>query len=372
MPYTWQEIRDDWLGGANSLAMSPDKVVASFNRVAEEFGDEWIEASRTRNGSTSRGLQSTLRIISLGQMFLAVGRPAGSGALLEKIRKRKIDAWAELCGMYLLSSDKPDITVEVEPEVTVGSRRRRPDFRVRSGDEPWTYVEVTLASRNSAAQKAILGSLDRLIHLVDSCTGSYALEVFLKREPGDQELDLIESLIREQHAAMGQAEAELPSGLGTLYWNQYPPGFVTLDDHGEPYTPRLGATAAALHNGEHRHILVRWPFTDMRAEDMLTAEARQLPRDAPGIVMIQTSGAVGAMKTWRAIIERRFQPRMHTRVSAVCLFTSSVQSPDSGGHWLPECKLILNSHARSPLPDWIANQLKRFPSHEADIPARAN
>ncbi len=149
---------------------------------------------------------------------------------------------------------------------------------------------------------------------------------------------------------------------------------MILDDHGEPYTPRLSSgKAAGLIGGEHqgitdhRHILVRWPFTDMRAEDMLHAEAKQLPTNAPGMVMIQTAGAVGAMKAWRGLIQNRFQPTMHTRVSAVCLFTSSVNAAESGEKWKPECKLILNPYARRPLPGWIVDQLGQFPSHEIDI-----
>jgi hypothetical protein len=195
------------------------------------------------------------------------------------------------------------------------------------------------------------------------------LEVFLKRDASDEELDYIEEKIKEQHEHAGQIEIELPSGLGTLYWNHHPPGTVVLDDHGETYTPRLGSTGAAMGDGYHRHILVRWPFTDMRAEAILTAEAKQLPTDAAGVVMIQTSGAVGAMNAWRTLIQRRLQPTMHTRVSAVCLFTSAIRASENGEVWRPECKIILNPHARFPLPSWIAQQLERFPSDATDMPA---
>ena len=45
-----------------------------------------------------------------------------------------------------------------------------------------------------------------------------------------------------------------------------------------------------------RHIAVRLAFTDQRADEFLRTEARQLPTDAPGLIMIQTSGAAGS---WR-------------------------------------------------------------------------
>lgn len=364
--YTWEEIQSDWLAGG-TLTSSHQEMVTSFNRVADKFGREWIEASRTNNGAVSRGAQPTLQIASLGLMLQVLDQASDPSDLIQNIRNRRDDVWAELCAAYLLCSDKPDISIEYEPEIIVGARNRKCDLGVRSVDEPWTYVEVTVASRNSAAQKAILRSLERLASLITECAGDYALEVYLKREPEEAELTLIEAQIRETHLSAGQAEVELPSGLGTLYWNQHPPGVVALDNHGEPYRPGLAVVKAAIIDGEHRHIAVRWPYTDMRAEDMLTAEARQLPTGGPGLIMIQVSGAVGAMRAWRAIIANRFQPSMHTRVSAVCLFRSSIRSSEAGDYWLPECQIILNPHARVPLAAWIVNQLERFPARDNNI-----
>lgn len=364
--YTWQEIQSDWLVGG-ILALGPEEVEASFNRAVEKFGREWIEASRTTNRVVSRGVQPTLKIATLGLMLQVLDQASDPSSLLEKIRDRQEDAWAELCAIYLVCSDKPDSAIELEPEITGGDRDSRPDFRVRSGDEPWTYAEVTVASRDSDAQRPILRSMERLTNLVTECTGNYALEAYLRREPQANELGLIEAQIREHHLSAGIAEVELPSGLGTLYWNQHPPGFIVLDSHGEPYRPRLTVVKASIIDDERRHIIVRWPFTDMRAETMLRRKARQLPADGPGIVMIQVSEAVGAMRAWQGIVQRRFNAGVHTRVSAVCLFRSSVQSSESGDHWVPECKVILNPRARVPLANWITEQLERFPSGEDDI-----
>ncbi len=364
--YTWQEIQSDWLVGS-TLTLSPEEVEASFNRVVEKFGREWVQASRTTNGAASRGIQPTIRIATLGLMLKVLDRASDPSGLLEKIRDRQEDAWAELCAVYLVCSDKPDVVIELEPEITVSGRDPKPDFRIRSGNEPWTYAEVTVASRDSDAQRPILRSMERLTDLAMECPGNYALEVYLRREPRPDELALIESQIREHHLSAGTVEVELPSGLGTLYWNQHPPGYVFFDNHGGPYRPGLAVVKAPIIGGEQRQITVRWPFTDMRAEKMLKKKAKQLPADGPGIVMIQVSQAVGAMRAWQGIIQRRFNAGMHTRVSAVCLFRSSIQSSESSGHWVPECKVILNSRARVRLANWIVNQLERFPSGEDDI-----
>jgi hypothetical protein len=69
------------------------------------------------------------------------------------------------------------------------------------------------------------------------------------------------------------------------------------------------------------------------------------------------------------LIEPRFRPGMHTRVSAVCLFSSGVRASEHSDawYWDVRTKLILNPHARFPLPQSIVEQLERFPSEEKDI-----
>ncbi len=293
MTYTWQEIEQEWLGGG--LATTPDEVLTAFNEVASRFGREWVEATRTRNGIASRGASPTLYIVTLARLLHALDGAPNSAALIEKVRRGNLDARAELIAIYLLRSENTEALVEVEPVIRVGGRNRKPDFRTGIHAEPWTYVEVTNPG-SSEAQADVRRGLERLTGLVHDCSGSFALEVFLKREPTEAEIDLIANEILQGHQTAGQSAVELRSGLGTLYWNQQPPGAVVLDDHGEPYTPRLGMTSVVAGAGQHRHITVRWPFTDTRAETFIRHEARQLPTDAPGLIMIFTSGTVGAMK----------------------------------------------------------------------------
>jgi hypothetical protein len=366
MTYAWQEIERDWLGGSGGLARTPEEVTSAFNEVASRFGRDWVEASRTRNGVAIRGSSPTLYIVTLARLLRAVDALPNSAALIEKVRQGSPDARAELIAICILRSENREAVVEIEPEVTVGAHKRKPDFRARVPAQPWTYVEVTNPS-TSDAQADVQQGLQRITGLVNTCSGSFALEVFLKREPTAVELDQIADTIRREHQTAGQSVVELPSGLGILYWNQQPPGALVLDDHGEPYTPRLSGASVIAGADQHRHIAVRWPFTDTRAETFIRHEARQLPTDAPGLIMIYTSGNVGAMKAWRALIERRLQPTLHTRVSAVCMFSSGQLQTEQGEDWRIECKLVPNPHARLPLPAWIAEQARRFPSDERDI-----
>jgi hypothetical protein len=61
---------------------------------------------------------------------------------------------------------------------------------------------------------------------------------------------------------------------------------------------------------------VRMPFADQRADDFLRKEARQLPNDAPSLIMVEMSRAPGGFRSWEPILEGRFQPTVHTRVGA--------------------------------------------------------
>jgi hypothetical protein len=166
MTYTWQEIEQDWLGGGSGLAASRDEVLSGFNEVASQFGRDWVETTRTKNGIASRGMAPTLYIVSLGQRALD-GVP-DTARLLEKVRQGDADARAELIAIYLMRAGNPDAVVEAEPEVQVGTRNRKPDFRTQTSGEPWTYVEVTNPN-TSDAQADVLSGLDRLTLLGKLC-----------------------------------------------------------------------------------------------------------------------------------------------------------------------------------------------------------
>ncbi|MDT0400348.1 MULTISPECIES: hypothetical protein [Streptomyces] len=89
-----------------------------------------------------------------------------------------------------------------------------------------------------------------------------------------------------------------------------------VDDHGEPRR-RVNIMATNMVAGVvQSDIVARWQFADARAQVFLDSARKQLPTDVPGLVMVDVSGALGAMKTWRAVIERRFQPSMYHGAAA--------------------------------------------------------
>jgi len=261
--------------------------------------------------------------------------------------------------VHLIRSGETKATIELGPITQVGTHDRKPDFRLQRDDEPWTYVEVTQPDVAEAQMRA-QSMLNRLADLVQPIKKSFSLEVFLRREPTDSEIIALADLVPQFCLLEGDQSKDLP-GLAILSLNASAPGLVVPRDHpGEPNVPRLGYAKAIYGSDEpHRHIAVRMAYADDRAEDFLRKEAKQLPKDSPGLAMVQMSRAPGGIKSWEPILRRRFQPNLHTRVSAVCLFQSGHELTPDGEAWIPETKLISNPHARFPLPAWIIDALAK-------------
>jgi hypothetical protein len=240
---------------------------------------------------------------------------------------------------------------------------RKCDFRIQQGAGPWVYVEVT-APDTSDAQARIQTLLQSVCDKVAAVKNPFALEVFFHREPTDDELgEVVAAALNfcsaDQSTAETMIKTEMPSGMGLLILNQHPAGQVVIDGHGEENVPRLGMARAIIGPGEpNRHVSVRMPYADQRAERFLTSEARQLPIDAPGLIMVEMGRASGGFRSWEPTVRRRLQPAMHTRVGGVCLFTSGLVWTEHGEASLFQTKLIANHHAKTALPAWIATSVE--------------
>jgi hypothetical protein len=354
--WTYEEIDREWLVGAK-IAASPEEIVASFERCERVLGREWIESAGSRGALRMTGAIPVLRITSMGTKIAALNDVENSKPLIDKIRLNEPSAFAELSAIHLLSS-AGDTQIELEP-TTDGNRKC--DFRIQRHDEGWVYVEVTRPDL-SDAQARIQQVLQSICNEIVSIKKTFALEVFFRREPEDSELLTLLADIRAFCSAEQVdplVKAEMPSGMGLLILGREPTGQVVVSDHGEEVVPRLGAARAIVGPGEpNRHVSVRMPYADQRAERFLTAEARQLAHGAPGLIMVDMAEARGGFRTWEAIIQRRFQPTMHTRVGGVVLFAPGSVLTDQGLASLCETKLISNQHARIPLPPWIASVIE--------------
>jgi hypothetical protein len=358
----WEQIERDWLGGGR-IAMPPEAAVEAFNRAESVLGSNWMSQCRGLTG-TGSGISPTLSVINTGQRLAVLDGVGGTDHLSEKIHQGDHSASAELTAIFLLKSGRSDTCVELEPEIPISGSKKKPDFRISALAANWTYVEVTQPNPSEEYERAE-SIMKQIVGLVIEIKKAFSLEVFLRRIPSDNELNQIKALLPSL-CIMDGVHREDMGDLGFLYLNLDPPGQLNLRDHqGEESRQRISMAQFIYGFGTdepHRHIAVRLAFSDERARQFLWAEARQLPKDAPGLIMVQVANAPGAFKTWEPILRRLLQPNLHTRISAICLFNSSLESTSEGEAWIPRTKLILNTNAKHPLPDWAGQQLARFAS----------
>jgi hypothetical protein len=353
-PMTWtiEEIERDW--GATSAL--PGIVVDAFERVERILGREWIAATRERSGGHVRGPAPLLQVVSMGGRLSVLDAVEGQERLVRRLKQHDASAEAELTAMHLLHSRNRTAEIELEPDVVAGKSIRKADFRIRVPGEDWTYVEVTRPNISEAAER-IRAILDRITDVVLEVKREFALEVFFRREPEDEEVEPLLARIR-QLCVNERAEREEVDGLALLLLSDAP-GRIT--PHQEPQgsaTPRLCAAKVISGGAEpRRHIEARVPYADERADRFLRDEAAQLPRDHPGLIMVDASGEPTAFASWAPILSRRFQRNIHTRVSGLCLFAPQLLPMRDGLLWVPQVRLHVNPHAKLALPQWVQQAL---------------
>jgi hypothetical protein len=366
MAWTWKQIEQDWLAGGR-VATEPSAVIEAFERVEAVFGRDWIEQSRVHplvvpKGSSPqttvvRGSDPVLTVVQMGGLLGSLEGIPDVDTLMKKLRRGERAAMAEATAIHLLRQHPSDSVVELEPTVPVAGRSdRKGDFRVRRNGEPWTYVEVSATDRN-ATERDVLRILERLGEPVHSMSGSFALELFFRSLPGEDEAEAILGRVRDLDGRADSLSEELPEGLGTLVYDPTgDPTDVSPRVLNEPYRPGLGRAAVVHREGEVRSISVRLPYADNRGRKKLGKESLQLPRNDPGLVMIDTAGAPGSRQSWEPAI--RGDLHNHTRVSAVCLFRwASMPQNDLAEVVSVTGRLIVNPSARRTLPSWITERL---------------
>ena len=347
MTWTVDKIEQQLLAAEiGSVNFPESNVVDAVNRAERILGEEWIEA-QTRN---QKGLASAMRIVGMGLRLGIIEHLPGNKELLHKLGKQDPSADSELTGIHLLRSKFPDVEVELFP--SVGNRIA--DFRVRRGLEEWTTVEVAQASE-SVEHKHLNEMLRRLTAAFRSLNIPFALEVIFSREPTDTEFVQLVSALPQFCIEGGTKTARLNDELGVLLLNHVPVGQMPhssvegLDD-----LPYVGLS---VFFRKDQVVTAKIAFSDDRAERMLREQSAQLPKGKRGLIMIAGPSSESELRVWQPLILRRFQPDIHTRIGAVCLFEGGMVPSGNKTCWEIQAHLILNPHATSPLPTWIEDTI---------------
>jgi hypothetical protein len=318
MAWTVEQIEKEWLGGER-VTLPSDDVVRAFTAAEQVRGRDWVlNTTSIPGGSRQWGFGPFLRVYAFGKRIESVSGAPGADSLLERLLQGDRAAESELTAIYLLRSRRPETQIEVGPGVRVGDRHRRPDFRIRRGADPWIYVEVTQLNRSTASERT-QETLRRIATQLTSVLRSFVLEIVFWRDPTEGEQD---DLVRQACDACQEANSGRRDigDLASLLVKSGDPAVVIPSILPDDDETRMAIAQSIVGPGQpNRQIVVRVPFADQRAEVVLSAEARQLPKNEPGLVMVDVAGQPTAFESWADLVPRRFTPTQRASVACFCL-----------------------------------------------------
>jgi hypothetical protein len=349
--WTLSEIEAHWFPD-QGVVLPPDAAEA-ISLADEVRGREWVmNTTNPSPGVRSFGVGSFLPVYVLGTRLALVRGATGFDGLVARLRNDDRAAHSELAAIDLLCPREPDARpeIEFEPAVAVGDHERHPDFRIKRPGDAWTYVEVTQLHRSDASSVAS-ALIRRLSEALMELPGSFMLEAVLLCHPdADEETQIIEAA-----SELCKATGEQRRLIEHVAWLiRKPDGNVAvveptvIDGDSEPRMAIAHASGGA--GGPQRQVIVRVPFTDQRADRVLKEEAKQLPKNESGLVMVDVGGQPSAFDAWPALVTRRCTPNRNTRIAGVCLFMHAIHGVNG---WMPSAKLVTNPHASVPLAPWI-------------------
>ena len=367
MPWTFEEIEREWFGDAH-LAWDEGDVVRAFDLAEQLAGRDWVLGNEVdpalacafpgigRRG----GYQEFLRVYWFGKRAASIVGARGADAFIQRLIANDPSTSEEASAIHLLRAGNPDTELEVAPTIAVGTRNRQPDFRIRKPPEEWVYVEVTALNQSTASVQT-LALLQRVAERVISVDAPFLLEIVLSRDPTPSEE---EQVMTEAEIACREAQGHQRdiADVASILVKAGDPQVVIPSLIENDGRPRMAVSRALIGPGQpNRQMIARIPFQDQRAEDTLRIEARQLPRNECGVVMVNVNRQPTAFESWSLRVPERFAGGQHTRIAAVVLFMHATIPTNEGLAWLPFLRVIPNPRATKPLPPWVVETLtKRY------------
>jgi len=363
VPWVFEEVEQEWFGGPY-LNWDGTDVERAFNLATRVRGLDWVLGRQLDVAAFPRlpgigprgGFSEFIRVYWFGIRLTSILGAAGAERLIARLIANDSDASEEASAIHLLRNGQPNVELDVEPCIEVGTRSRNPDFRIRRPGDPWVYAEVTRLHGSSASDR-VLELLGEIVNRMMAVERPFVLEILLNREPTVEEVEVI---VREAMAACGtdQGCVAKVADVASILVKSGDPSVIVPTPISDDKRPRLAISRAVVGLGRpNRQLVARVPFADERAEDILHREARQLPKDECGLVMVNVNLQPTAFESWSERIPERFTSDQHTRVAAVILFMYATSITDHGPVWIPHVRLLPNPHAAVPLPAWILQRV---------------
>jgi len=316
-------------------ALSPsqlERATRAFNGIADLFDRVWIEKFL----NNSFGRPHVMHLTSLWENWLDVRDLQGADELHRKWSLGAYREGVEAELFVIANLRRWGAKVELFPPVN----NRVADCRFRL-DSDWVYGEVSQRgiSKVRSDARVILGRVATAASAVISGKHGY---VAIFRVPDSSELERITSWLEN----IKDDEETRLDDLALFFTDSID---SSVHDEGRLAElvpePRYFNTYLKMDPAAPAKGTACMGVSDENAGKVLRDEAAQLPKDGPGVVFLDVSGIIGGVKEWSPLIQRRFQPNINTRISAVALYETglTVAGPKYEG------QILVNPFAKNAL-----------------------
>ncbi len=376
VPWLLEEIEQEWFNGA-SIHWNAKDVELAFDVATRIRGLQWVLGQQLDLRAFAQfpdvgrrgGYSQFLRVYWFGARMASITGAVGADDLIPRVIAGDVDASEEAAAIHLLRSRNLATDLEIEPSVKVRAADKKPDFRIRLNEAPWVYVEVSKLHESKASNR-VQELLRRIADSVMAIESPFLLELILNREPvADEEQAIVTRAIAACNEPDGH-RIDITDVASILVKSGDPRVVVPSLTPGDNQ-PRMAISRGFLSpGGPNRQLIARVPFADERAEVILRREAKQLPGDECGLLMVNVNSQPSAFESWSKRVPERFEGDQHTRVAGVLLFMHATTLSDRGLVWVPHVRLIPNPHAAVPLPSWIVDRVSRIREETRSVTGR--
>ncbi|MBN2295526.1 MAG: hypothetical protein JXM70_24060 [Pirellulales bacterium] len=109
-------------------------------------------------------------------------------------------------------------------------------------------------------------------------------------------------------------------------------------------------------NGIKTRTNVGVSITDERAQSLMRAEADHFSNEEINILVMDISRVPAGIRCWSPLIQRRFQPNINRRFSAVVLLSSCIEATGISRH----CSVLQNQYAYKKTPKCLLDNLGKL------------
>ncbi len=343
MPFTIEEIQHTGLGQLSQQELK--SAIEAFNGFEQLFEKTWVD-------NYFKGMQSRYFVLDLIQAWNDWKQISDLPKANEIIPRWKSGLYehgvkSELRILAYLRKSKLDI--ELFPPVN----NRLADARIKLPTKKWTYVEISRRhfSKTHIQAQFILTELSAAAAKVK--VGRHG-KIGIKREITKNQVAEIKKWLENL-----QAEPAYFKDIAVFHTTGIETGGADPGDLSTLFvkTPRRFGTNFKSDNGQIVHKGTAILHTeDVGAKEMLESEAKQLPKNESGIIVLDLTHVVDGVKEWEPLILNRFKPSINTRISGVILSSTFLtqNGPETTG------KFLKNPYAKIPISQDLIEILNSY------------